>query len=147
MILIICTLQDIGDAMEPALDFMRQAEGLLNATNFTTPLKPSFFDGLTAQKLDKVGFNITEVVAGINTFIPSPFPDDTSFPFKMALLADMDIIGSGLRVSTRCPQANACSTEWLISCRRSTLSRKITRYHPTRFTRSWILHSQGTMPL
>ena len=52
----------------------------------------------TVVKLQEAGYNITQLVSEVNSAIPSPFNNDTSYPFQMAMYLDMDIIASGLRV-------------------------------------------------
>ena len=79
---------------------MRQTESLLNFTNFAEPLNATVYDSVTAYKLHKAGFDIHELLSEINRVIPSPFPNDSVYPLKVAFLADMDVIASGLRVGT-----------------------------------------------
>ncbi|TCD65037.1 hypothetical protein EIP91_003316 [Steccherinum ochraceum] len=106
----IIQIGNIGDTLDPALTFLRETESFLNFTHFAIPLDPSAYDILTVEKLQKAGYNVTDLVEEINHFIPSPYSNDSAYPYRVALLADMDIIASGLRAINILPQDSSISS-------------------------------------
>lgn len=73
---------------------------MLAISQYETPLTRELFELNTVVNLDNAGYNISLFLLNVNQFIPSPFPNDTTYPFRFTLLATMDMIASGLRVST-----------------------------------------------
>lgn len=108
--------QNVGDTLETAFSFLRDTEAMLNSTKFAVPLNASLYDPDTVSKLEKGGYNISTLLATINAAIPSQFPNDIAFPFRVALLTDMDVIASGLRVRHRSYVADGMqdSLTWFI---------------------------------
>ena len=82
--------------MQVAFQFLRESEGLMNSTNFSTPLTLELYDPSIIHRLKTDGYDVDIVLADLNQFlVPN---SNGTLAYQALLNVDMNILAQGLSV-------------------------------------------------